>query len=159
MKQLELENITLTLTEEGNAVRVTGAGRNVILAEQRVDEVARIIETNFGVVVAFYLERIAGSAAAGAVFAAEDIHQVCVSIVLSYLYIHNHWRLQYAAKKYQDLGFWPEDFGHPSTHDIIFSYYKNNYPSEWEMKCAVLMDMELDALKAYYERRLQYYNK
>jgi hypothetical protein len=69
------------------------------------------------------------------------------------------WRLDYKRKKYQDLAFKQDDFKSPSTNDIIFGFFKYNYPDDWEIKCSVLMAMELDDLKTYYERRVQFYNK
>ena len=157
MEQLKLENITLTLIEEGDAIRVKSAGRNVLLASQNIENVIVIIEGNFRIVDSFYLKQIEENPKT--TFALDDIHSLSVSIVLYYLSMYNMWRLQYSHKKYQDLGFKHEDFQNPSTNDIIFSYYKNKYPHDWEIKCSVLMAMELDELKSYYERRLQYYNK
>jgi hypothetical protein len=73
--------------------------------------------------------------------------------------MYNSWRLQYRAKKYQDLTFKHEDFDHAPTNDIIFRYYRSIYPADWEIKCSVLMSMGLGDLRRYYEERLKFYNK
>lgn len=157
MKQLTLKNITLALSKEDDNIRVKSPDKNVLLLSQNIKNVIPIIESNFSVVDSFYLKRIADNPAA--TFDPDDIHRVSVSIVLDYLYMYNLWRLQYQRKKYQDLSFKQEDFDHPSTNDTIFSYFKYKYPDDWEIKCCVLMGRELDDLKRYYERRVQYYNK
>lgn len=157
MNHLILENITLVLIEEDAAIRVKSPGQNVLLASQTIENVLLIIERNFSIVDLFYLKRIEDNPTT--TFVPDDIHSLSVSIVLHYLHMHNMWRLQYTQKKYQDLEFKQEDFEHPYTHDIIFDYYKNKYPDDWEIKCSILMEMELDQLKLYYKRRLQYYNK
>ena len=157
MKQLKLKNISLVLIEEDLNVRVKSPGQNVLLASQNVENVILIIEENFKIVDSFYLKRIEDNLKT--TFDLDEVHNLSVSIVLYYLRMYNLWRLQYKAKKYQDLGFKEDDFNNPSTQDIIFSYYKAKYPDDWEIKCSVLMALELDDLKKYYERRLQFYNK
>ena len=157
MKQLKLKNISLTLMEEGADVRIKSPGQNVLLASQNVDNVIAMIEENFKAVGSFYLNRIADNVKT--TFKLDEVHEFSVSIVLYYLHMYNAWRLKYKAKKYQDLAFKEDDFNHPYTQDIIFNYYKTKYPGDWQIKCSVLMAMELDGLKKYYEGRLQFYNK
>ena len=157
MKQLNLKNISLILTEEGGNVRVKSPGQNVLLASQNIDNVMLIIEDNFNTVDSFYLKRTGDNLEV--TFDVDDIHNISISIVLYYLNMYNAWRLKYKAKKYQDLAFKEDDFNHPYTQDIIFNYYKTKYPDDWEIKCSVVMAMELDDLKRYYEKRLQFYNK
>jgi hypothetical protein len=157
MNQLKLKNISLALTEEDSNVRVKSSGQNVLLTSQNIENVIQIIGENFKIVDSFYLKRIGDNLQT--IFELDDVHNFSVSIVLNYLYMYNLWRLKYKAKKYQDLRFKEADFSHPYTHDIIFSYFTTKYPDDWEIKCSVLMAMELNDLKKYYERRLQYYNK
>lgn len=156
-QQLKLEGISLVLIEEGDAIRVISPKRNVLLASQTIEDVIQIIEGNFRVVDSFYLKRIEDNPKTA--FALEDIHFLSVCIVLDYLYMYNMWRLQYKRKKYQDLGFKHDDFKDARTNDLIFGFYKYNYPDDWEIKCSILMAMELDDLRRYYERRVQFYNK
>lgn len=157
MHQLTLENIEVVLTEENGAVRVKAPGENVILHSQNIENVQFLIEENFKIVDGFYLRRIADRPEAR--FDPDDVHKVSLSIVLYYLYMYNFWRLQYETKRDQPLSWNEKDFEHPSTSDMIFSFYRGKYPEDWEIKCSVLMGMELEELKAYYGRRLQYYNK
>ena len=147
----------MVLTEEGDAIRVIAPKQNVILASQNIENVIQIIEENFSIVDSFYLKRIEDNPQT--TFVLDDIHRLSVSIVLNYLYMYNMWRVQYRRKKYQDLRFKQDDFKNPSTNDIIFHFYKYNYPGDWEIKCSVLMAMELVDLKRYYEGREQFYNK
>jgi hypothetical protein len=158
-QQLKLEGISLVLIEEGDAIRVISLlpKRNVLLSSQNMENVIQIIEGNFRIVDSFYLKRIEDNPKT--TFVLDDIHFLSVSMVLHYLYIYNMWRLDYKRKKYQDLAFKQDDFKSPSTNDIIFGFFKYNYPDDWEIKCSVLMAMELDDLKTYYERRVQFYNK
>ena len=157
MEQLKLENISLALIQEGDAIRVTSPDRNILLASQNIENVIQIIEVNFRIVDSFYLKRIEDNRKT--TFVPDDIHSFSISIVLYYLYMYNMWRLEHKSKKYQYLSFKQADFENPSTSDIIFSYYKYKYPDDWEIKCSVLMALELDELKRLYERRLQFYNK
>jgi hypothetical protein len=73
--------------------------------------------------------------------------------------MYNSWRVQYRRPKYDNLDFKEEDFNNPSTNDLLFDFYRGNYPADWEEKCAVLMGKDLESLKIYYQRRLQYNNK
>ncbi len=52
-----------------------------------------------------------------------------------------------------------KDFDNPSTHDIIFAYFKARYPDEWEEKCSLLLSMKLEELRFYYDNRKDFYNK
>lgn len=157
MIKFSIKNIPLVLLEEGDNVRVKSPSQNIFLASQNIENVILIIEENFTIVDSFYQKRISDSSKTS--FNPGDIHNLSLTIVLSYLSMYNSWRLKYKAKKYQDLTFRVEDLDHPTTSDHIFRYFKNNYPEDWELKCSVIMAMELADLKAYYERREQYYNK
>ena len=157
-KNLTLRNIPLTLTEEGNDIRVKSPDQSVLLVSTNIEFVMSIIEENFQIVDSFYLKRI--EASPETTFDPEDVHSLSISIVLSYLSMYCSWRVWYPTrKKYQDLTFKHEDFKHPSTYDIVFRYYRGIYPKDWEIKCSVLLSMGLDDLKRYYEERLKYYNK
>jgi hypothetical protein len=65
----------------------------------------------------------------------------------------------YAKQENRDLRFIEKDFSNPSTHDIVFNYFKTKYLINWEEKCAVLLGMEVPELKAYYKTREDFYNK
>jgi hypothetical protein len=51
------------------------------------------------------------------------------------------------------------DFDQPATHDIIFNYYKTNYPKKWEEICSILLEMRIDEFRTYYRERQAFYNK
>lgn len=155
LKKIRLENIDADLVQENDNVRVVVNGRVVLLRQQTVAALAPIIEQNFMMVNSYYLARVSDNA----LFDHVDIRTVSLSIVLNYLFMYNNWRIQYKRKKYDDLGFKKDDFDHPSTHDIIFWYFRQKYPADWDKKCSVLLGMTLVELRSYYERREQYYNK
>lgn len=157
MKKVRLENINAELVQENDNVKVTVDGRAVLLRQQTVAAMAAIIEQNFVMVNSYYLEKISGDFKE--IFDPVDVRTVSLSIVLNYLSMYNDWRIQYKRKSYDDLGFKQKDFDHPSTHDIIFWYFRQKYPADWDIKSSVLLGMTLDQLKSYYERREQYYNK
>jgi hypothetical protein len=157
MGKLVLENITIELVKENNDVRVCLPTRSAILSEQNIETVSRIIQHNFEIVDAHYRSMIAGHADIS--FDLNDIHTLSLKIVVYYLYMYNSWRVQYRRPKYDNLDFKEEDFNNPSTNDLIFDFYRSNYPADWEEKCAVLMGKDLESLKIYYQRRLQYNNK
>lgn len=58
-----------------------------------------------------------------------------------------------------DLTFKAKDFDNPSTHDIIFNYFKTKYPNKWEEKCSILIGMSIDQLRAYNKTREAFYNR
>jgi hypothetical protein len=156
MKEIKIENITLSLSNEGGNVRVKSDKENVILPNQNIDTVAELIEHNFNVVVSHYKLMIDKGKKE---FDFSDINFVGISIVLYYLYMYNSWRSMYKKQENRDLKFIEKDFSHPSTHDIVFNYFKTKYPSDWEEKCTVLLGMEVAELKAYYKTREESYNK
>lgn len=65
----------------------------------------------------------------------------------------------YKKQENKDLKFNEKDFSNPSTHDIVFNYFKTKYPNDWKEKCAVLLGMGLSELNAYYKTRESFYNK
>lgn len=156
MKEIKLENITLSLLNEGADVRVKSDKENIILSNQSVDTVSELIKYNFDVVSSHYKLMISETKDK---FDFEDINQVGIAIVLYYLYMYNSWRIIYKKQENKDLRFNEKDFSHPSTHDIVFNYFKTKYPNDWEKKCAVLLGKELTELKAYYKTREYFYNK
>ncbi|HWZ04672.1 MAG TPA: hypothetical protein VNX40_13740 [Mucilaginibacter sp.] len=157
MKELILENINLTLSKESGGVRVKSNTDNVILINQSVDNIANIIKLNFNVVNGFYNSRIANKPIETVELA--DINQISITIVLRYLYMYNSWRTIYKNKANQDLRFDTEDFGNPSTSDIIFSFYRKKYPNNWETPSSILLGITREELKKYYNEREKFYNK
>lgn len=156
MKKLVLENIVLELVKENNGVRVYLPTTSIIFSEQNIENLSSIIQHNFKVVDTHYTSMIAQHPEIS--FDLNDIHTISMKIVLRFLYIYNSWRVQYRRKKYDNLEFKEEDFNNASANDVIFDFYRGNYPADWQEKCAVLMGKDLEALKNYYQRRLDYYN-
>jgi hypothetical protein len=156
MKEIKIENITLGLLGEGANVRVKSNKENLILSNQNIDSVAELIQYNFDVVVNHYKLMIDREKKE---FDLKDINFISISIVLHYLYMYNSWRVMYKKQENKDLRFNEKDFSNPSTHDIVFNYFKTKYSNDWEEKCAVLLGMELNELNAYYKTRESFYNK
>ena len=156
IKEIKLENITLSLLSKGGDVRVKSDKQNIILSNQSIGIVSELIKHNFDVVYSYYKLMISETKEK---FDYEDINQVSIAIVLYYLYMYNSWRSMYKKQENKDLRFNEKDFSHPSTHDIIFNYFKTKYPNDWEEKCAVLLRMELRKLEVYYKTREDFYNK
>lgn len=156
MKEIILENITISLSREGNNVRVQSDKENVILFNQRVETVSELLTHNFKVVSGHY--RLIISEAKDK-FDFKDITIICIAILLHYLYMYNSWRSMYKKQENKDLRFNEKDFNNPSTHDILFDYFKTKYPNDWEEKCAILIGKELTELKTYYKTREEFYNK
>lgn len=154
--KIKIENITISLLREGEDVRVKSSAGNVILPNQNREAVAELIKHNFYIVINHYKCMIEKQQKE---FDNNDIHFVSISIVLYYLYTYNSWRTMYKREQNKDLRFYEKDFSNPSTHDILFLYFKKRYSKDWEDKCAVLVGMKLDELKKYYKTREDFYNK
>lgn len=156
MKKLVIENNALDLVKENGGVRVYLPATSIIFSEQNIKNLSGIIQHNFEVVVKHYTSMIAQHPEIS--FDPDDIHTISMKMVLSFLYMYNSWRVQYRRKKYDNLDFKEEDFNSPSANDIIFDYYRVNYPADWQEKCAVLMGKDLEALKEYFQRRQDFHN-
>ncbi|HEX8576641.1 MAG TPA: hypothetical protein VF677_10155 [Flavobacterium sp.] len=156
MKKIEIENITLSLSDEGGNVRVKSDNENVILSNQNINTISELIKYNFKVVNNHYKLMVDK---AKEKFDFKDISWVSVAIVLYYLYMYNSWRSMYKKQDNRDLRFIEKDFSHPSTHDIIFNYFKTKYPGDWEEKCSILLGMSVEQFRAYYKTREAFYNK
>lgn len=157
MVQINLENITLTLAEESHGVRVKSETENVILPDQTIENITDIILNNFKIVTSFYESKVPVHLKSK--FNLFDIYYVSVSILLHYLYMYNSWRKMYKKHENIDLRFNSKDFDSPSTHDIVFNYYRTKYPNEWQDKCSVLLGMSIDQLRSYYKTREVFYNR
>lgn len=149
MKEIKIENISLSLSNEGSSVRVKSNTENVILSNQVIDVVGDLIKHNFNIVNEHYKKTFKNSEE---VIDFKDLNLVSIKIVLHYLYMYNSW-------KDKELKFSVKDFTNPSTHDIIFNYFKENHPKSWEKKSATLLGMGLNDLKIYYKTREVFYNK
>ena len=156
MKEIKIENITLRLSSEGANVRVKSNKEDVILSNQNVNTVSELIKHNFNVVNNHYRVMVEKTKKE---FDFNDVAIISIAIVLHYMYLYNSWRSMYKKQENRDLRFNEKDFSNPSSHDIVFNYFKTKYPSEWEERCAVLLGMELSELKAYYKTREDFYNK
>lgn len=156
MKEIKIENIVLYLSDENNSVRVKSMDDNVILCNQDIEVVLQLIEYNFYTVSSHY-KSIVNNSKGGVDFG--DINRVSIAIVLYYLYTYNQWRNTYKKQENKDLRFNKEDLDHPSTHDVVFRYFKTKYPDDWEKKSSILLEMNIDDLRAYYKTREEFYNR
>lgn len=156
IKEILVENIIISLSVEGQNVRVKSKDQDIILTNQSIDTVAELIILNFNIVSNHYKVMI-GTAKKS--FDFEDIYHVSIAIVLHYLYMYNTWRSMYKKQENKELRFNEKDFSNSSTHDIIFYYLKFKYPDSWEEMCVILLGMESSQLKAYYKARNHFYNK
>jgi hypothetical protein len=96
MKEIKLENITLSLLGEGGDVRVKSNKENIVLSYQSIDTVSELIKHNFDVVSSHYKLMISETKDK---FDFEDIDQVSITIVLYYLYMYNSWRSMYSQNR------------------------------------------------------------
>lgn len=155
-KEEHIENITLNLSSEYTNVRVISNKQNLILSNQNIESVAELIRFNFNVVSNHYKLIIEKEKKE---FNLKDINFISISIVLHYLYMYNSWKDMYRKQENKDLRFNDKDLSNPSTHDIVFNYFITKYPNEWEEKCAILLGMELNKLRTYYQTRESFYKK
>lgn len=156
MKKINIENIDIILTIEGNNIRVRSDKENILLANQNIDNIVNLINHNFILVKNHYLCFARNTKD---LFDLKDICQLSLSIVLHFLYLYNSWREMYKKQEYKDLKFDEKDFENSTTHDIIIHYFKCKFPEDWEIKSAVLLNVGLEELKAYYKDREAFYNK
>lgn len=156
MKEIELENVSLTLFSEGNNVIVRFGSEQVLFSNQTVASVSELLSRNFGIVVSHF-KSVADRTED--MFDPRDIALVSTSILLHYLCMYNSWRSMYKRQENRDLRFQGKDFFQPATHDILFHYFKTKYPSDWEEKCSVLLGMDIDQLPTDYKNREAFYNK
>jgi hypothetical protein len=154
--EIKIENISLNILSESDNVRVRSDKEDVLLINQNVNTISDLIKHNFSKVYNHYKLMVEK---AGRQFDFADITYVSIAIVLQYLYMYNLWRNTYKKQENRDLRFDQRDFNHPSTHDIVFNYFKPKYSLDWEEKCAILLGMGLSELKAYYKTREDFYNK
>jgi hypothetical protein len=143
-----IEDIMIDLTEENGAIRLTAdTNNNVILSNQSMAFVENIVKENFQVVKSHYQKKSGDSVDN------RDLNNISLKIVLQYLYMYNMWRRLYEKEKDRDLKFVSDDFEHPATHDMIIGYFKNKYPGNYSVQCAVLLGMSTDRFKKYEEER------
>jgi hypothetical protein len=157
MKTIDLGALKLSLSESNHNVTVDSELGGMLLSDQTMEAVSGIIKENFAIVKSHYNAMIATQVRHK--FQESDIDHVSVLILLDRLYIYNSWRKMYKKQENINLRFRVGDFEHPETHDLIFSYFKEKYPQDWEEKCAVLVGMTLGDLRAYYTHRELDYNK
>jgi len=155
-KDYKIENITFSLYDENNKVVVKSPEKSVSLFNQSIDNVSKLIDNNLKIVSGHYKLMVSNVRQE---FEISDIFRLSFSIVIHYLYMYNLWRNTYKKQENKDLTFDVKDFDNPSTHDIIFNYYKSKYPTDWETKSAALIGITIDELKAYYKNRQNFYNK
>ena len=156
MKEIELDDTFFYLTNESGNVRVKSNAENIVLINQQVENISQLIVHNFEIVRDHYKSKIKD---AKEKIDLTDICHISIKIVLYYIFIYNSWRNIYKKQRNKDLKFQCDDLKNASTSDIIIKYYKNKYPDIWENKCCILLDMNIEELKEYFESRRYFYNK
>lgn len=156
MKNVNIENLTVNLVAEEAGVRIKSDVGNILLVNQDIDNVVELIRSNFKIVEKHYEQLVNRT---DEIINMLDIYYVSLSIVLHYLYLYNFWRTNYKKQENRNLKFKEEDFNHPSTHDIIFHYFRLKYPTSWKVQSAVLLGIGLDEVERYYKEREEFYNK
>ena len=87
-----IEDITFNIYLEGSSIRVKSPEKNIILRNQNIETVAKLIDTNFKIVSGYYREMIKDNARK---FELPDLNRMCFAIVTYYLYMYNMWRNTY----------------------------------------------------------------
>ena len=158
MRKIKLKNNTLNLFNENssnsnqNSVRITYDFQNVVLPNQEINNVAKIIEKNFLFVYDFYSSNIDNNIKE---ISTSFVEEISIKIVLNYLYMYNMWRISYKNQSNLILDFDEKDFHNPDTADIIFDYSKKKYPNDWlEKSAAILGKDKASTLQYYRERKL-----
>ena len=154
--QLSFENLLVEIQQQGNDVKVLIDSNSTLLMNQDVQQVAEQLRSNFDIVFSNYLNLANASKEE---MNKEDLVLISLSITAHYLYMYNMWRHMYKYEHNRTLKFDKKDFNTPDTHDLIFYYYKMKYPSDWQRKAAVLVNMTNEEVQAYYKRREQFYDK
>lgn len=157
MEEIKLGDVTVNVMAEDDDVRVRSNGENILLSDESVRNIIGIITSNFVTIKTYYQSRIPDDRKNE--FQASDLNRISVSILLHYLYVYNSWRRRYNKQRKIDLLFKDKDFDQPSTHDIIFNYFRKKYPDDWEGKCSMLLNLKLDDLQDYFKNRQAFYNK
>ena len=151
----KVDHIQIELSKEDRGIRLTTQNNdNVILLNQTVPSVEKIVKENFEFVKAYY------QAQPGVVtFIDErDLSSISLKIVLRYLYMYNAWRTVYKEHENRDLMFLAKDFESPSTGDLIISYFRNEYPDNYSAKCELMLAMSSDEFEAYEKMRQEFHN-
>ena len=73
--------------------------------------------------------------------------------------MYNAWLSWYPKRSDKSLLFKADDLSDMSTFDLIISFCKKNYPSDWKEKSAILMDMTNEGFESVYLDREKFYNK
>ena len=151
----KVDHIQIELTEENQGIRLTSQNNdNVILQNQTMPSVEKIVKENFEIVKTYYQAR------PGVVtFIDErDLSSISLKIVLRYLYMYNMWRTMYWEHENRDLMFLAEDFENPNTGDLIILYFRNAYPDNYSAKCECMLAMSADEFEAYEKMRQEFHD-
>lgn len=152
-----LNSIILLLFKEGNNVRVKSYKEDISLVNQDIKQVSEIIHYNFDILYKHYKKIIRDNENCS--IEDIDITYISINILMFYLYVYNLWKNSYTKQQNRDLKFNIKDFENPSTHDIIFDYFKAKYVNDWRLKSAILLGKKLDELNIYYNEREMFYKK
>lgn len=146
-----VENIKIELTENIHGLTLTTSSSNLPLPGQNILETTEIIQSNFEIVKEHFIKLSEDK------IDADDLHEICLKIVIYYFYLYNSWRSSNLNKKSIDLNFQKKDFDHPYTYDIIIQYFKNKYPENYEHKSSVMLDIPVEKLLKYEYDRAEFY--
>jgi len=146
-----IKNIKIELTENIHGLTLTTSSGEFPLPGQNISETTEILQSNFEIVQKHFIKPSEDK------INAEDLHEICLKIVVYYYYLYNSWRTSNPNKKSIDLNFLKKDFDHPYTYDIIIQYFKNKYPEDYEHKSSVMLDIPVEKLLKYEYDRAEFY--
>ncbi len=147
-----IEKIEIDLTENKYGLQLNTAHGTTPLPGQTLDSAMDTIQKNFETVKEHF------SKTASDTIPIDELHEVCLKIVLHYFYLYNTWKYSNEKEKDRDLAFLNKDFDHPNTYDIIIQYFKNKYPKDYAVKGAILLKKTSDELLRYEYNRDEFYN-
>lgn len=146
-----IENIKLEINTDAYGVQLEALDKAWPLPNQSLEETKRILTENFSMVCQKYLPHTTG------IILPEDLHAVCLQIVVHYLYLYNMWRGLYEKEKNRDLAFLEKDYTHPDTYDMIIWFFKNKYPKDYADICSTMLGISsLEVLKFEADRHAFY---
>lgn len=149
---LSIEKIEIELIEDQYGLKMTAFENKYPLPGQTLEETQAVLTKNFDIVKEKYLQ------ASLDIIDTDDLHEVCMKIVLHYFYLYNTWKSMYEKDKNRDLTFLDKDFNHPNTYDKIIHHFKYKYPNDYAEKCAVLMGKSKEEVLQYEANTNDFYN-
>lgn len=149
----QIDDIEVNLEYENDSLRFRTVNGDYSLQYQTFKETKEIVSGNFEIVRRYYGLKCQGKVPYA------DLNQISIKIVMNYFYMYNMWRRVYKKERNRDLKWLDKDFDNPTTYDIIISYLKKKYPSDYQTACELLLSMSAENFIKYEKNRNDFYNK